>query len=124
MITLSDGKLTDFLKAPKNQQTPRETDGLFSLTGATLEQGNRRLIVVTGKITHFNEERQEARGRLSVFSVDRLSMLAGPMRIHIHGLEFNVMMMAAAESKLPGEQAVRFLARLEPSVHSIERIGS
>ena len=122
MKPISDGKITELLHNPTQPQPQREADGLFSLAGATLEQGNRRLIVVAGKVTHFNEERQEARGRFSVFSLDRLSMLAGPMRLHMHGLVFSVQMLAAGEAKLPGEQAVRFLARLEPSVHSIERI--
>ena len=97
-------------------------DGLMSLAGGALGYNGQWFFVVNGRVTHFNEETQEARGKLSIFAPSKPSLREGPIRMRIHGLEFEITMMHSAEAKVPGEVALRFLARLKPSVSAITRL--
>ena len=47
-------------------------DGLMSLAGGALEYNGQWFFVVNGRVTHFNEETQEARGKLSIFAPSNL----------------------------------------------------
>ena len=116
--------MSEFRKTQPSNPTrilpANRTQELIDLAGGTLEQAGRRFTIVSGQITHFDEQTNEARGELTLKTSARLSLLAGRIKISIHQLEFELQMLKSVVAPTRGEVSMRFMAWLRPSIKAIK----
>lgn len=92
--------------------------GTLDLTGAEIEYAGHRMSVTTGKLGHFDPNTREVRGRLSILSPVRPSILNNNVRIRWQNHEFEVMMMSVQDINDSGELKLKFIARWIPPVRA------
>jgi hypothetical protein len=92
--------------------------GTLDLTGAELEYAGQRMNVTTGKLGHFDPNTREVRGKLSILSPIRPSVLTSDVRIYWQHHEFEVMMMSVQDINDGGELKLKFIARWIPPVRA------
>jgi hypothetical protein len=99
-------------RGPRAPRAPQPEEGWLDLSGGQLEISSKKLFVVEGRVTRFNENTGEVLGQMSVLSSVKPSLLNGHVTLKVGRLEFMLNMLQSEPSSMPGEHRMRFSAVL------------
>jgi hypothetical protein len=103
---------TPIARGPRAPRAPQPDEGWLDLSGGQLEISSKKLFVVEGRVTRFNENTGEVLGQMSVLSSVKPSLLNGHVTLKVGRLEFMLNMLQSEPSSMPGEHRMRFSAVL------------
>jgi hypothetical protein len=110
--TLNTPARTPIPRGPRAPRAPQQEEGWLDLSGGQLEISGKKLFVVEGRVTRFNENTGEVLGQMSVLSSIKPSLLNGHVTLKVGRLEFMLNMLQSEPSTMPGEHRMRFSAVL------------
>jgi hypothetical protein len=102
---------TPIARGPRAPRAPQQ-EGWLDLSGGQLEISGKKLFVVEGRVTRFNENTGEVLGQMSILSSIKPSLLNGHVTLKVGRLEFMLNMLQSEPSTMPGEHRMRFSAVL------------
>jgi hypothetical protein len=111
MPTLGTPARTPIARGPRVPRAPQQ-EGWLDLSGGQLEISGKKLFVVEGRVTRFNENTGEVLGQMSILSSIKPSLLNGHVTLKVGRLEFMLNMLQSEPSTMPGEHRMRFSAVL------------
>jgi hypothetical protein len=103
---------TPIPRGPRAPRPPQQDEGWLDLSGGQLEISGKKLFVVEGRVTRFNENTGEVLGQMSILSIIKPSLLNGHVTLKVGRLEFMLNMLQSEPSTMPGEHRMRFSAVL------------
>jgi hypothetical protein len=103
---------TPIPRGPRAPRAPQPEEGWLDLSGGQLEISSKKLFVVEGRVTRFNENTGEVLGQMSILSSIKPSLLNGHVTLKVGRLEFMLNMLQSEPSTMPGEHRMRFSAVL------------
>ncbi len=103
---------TPVARGPRAPRTPQQDEGWLDLSAGQLEISGKKLFVVEGRVTRFNENTGEVLGQMSILSSIKPSLLNGHVTLKVGRLEFMLNMLQSEPSTMPGEHRMRFSAVL------------
>ena len=103
---------TPIPRGPRAPRAPQPEEGWLDLSGGQLEISGKKLFVVEGRVTRFNENTGEVLGQMSILSSIKPSLLNGHVTLKVGRLEFMLNMLQSEPSTMPGEHRMRFSAVL------------
>jgi hypothetical protein len=103
---------TPIPRGPRAPRAPQQDEGWLDLSGGQLEISGKKLFVVEGRVTRFNENTGEVLGQMSILSIIKPSLLNGHVTLKVGRLEFMLNMLQSEPSTMPGEHRMRFSAVL------------
>jgi hypothetical protein len=103
---------TPIPRGPRAPRAPQQDEGWLDLSGGQLEISGKKLFVVEGRVTRFNENTGEVLGQMSILSSIKPSLLNGHVTLKVGRLEFMLNMLQSEPSTMPGEHRMRFSAVL------------
>ena len=103
---------TPIVRGPRAPRAPQPDEGWLDLSGGQLEISSKKLFVVEGRVTRFNENTGEVLGQMSILSSIKPSLLNGHVTLKVGRLEFMLNMLQSEPSNMPGEHRMRFSAVL------------
>ena len=103
---------TPIARGPRAPRAPQPEEGWLDLSGGQLEISGKKLFVVEGRVTRFNENTGEVLGQMSILSSIKPSLLNGHVTLKVGRLEFMLNMLQSEPSTMPGEHRMRFSAVL------------
>jgi hypothetical protein len=103
---------TPIARGPRAPRAPQQEEGWLDLSGGQLEISGKKLFVVEGRVTRFNENTGEVLGQMSILSSIKPSLLNGHVTLKVGRLEFMLNMLQSEPSTMPGEHRMRFSAVL------------
>jgi hypothetical protein len=103
---------TPIPRGPRAPRVPQQDEGWLDLSGGQLEISGKKLFVVEGRVTRFNENTGEVLGQMSILSSIKPSLLNGHVTLKVGRLEFMLNMLQSEPSTMPGEHRMRFSAVL------------
>lgn len=81
------------------------------LAGASVTHAGGRVVVVAGRITHVDPERDEVRGHLSLLARHELSLGRGEVRLAVGGAAFKLVLLREAAPNDDGTRRWRFVGQ-------------
>ena len=103
---------TPIPRGPRAPRAPQPDEGWLDLSAGQLEISGKKIFVVEGRVTRFNENTGEVLGQMSVLSSIKPSLLNGHVTLKVGRLEFMLNMLQSEPSTMPGEHRMRFSAVL------------
>lgn len=81
------------------------------LAGALVTHAGGRVVVVTGRLTHVDPERDEVRGHLSLLARNDLSLGRGEVRLAVGGTAYKLLLLREATPTDDGTRRWRFVGQ-------------